>query len=73
MGLTIEVREIDLFDPSASRSALMRLSSDDTIAGFILDVWWYDSDSVRTSCLDVLAKLATFNKPVAILDELANG
>jgi hypothetical protein len=35
-----------------------------------LDVWWYPSDTSRLCLTDMLHRLVTFKKPVAVLDEL---
>jgi DNA-binding LacI/PurR family transcriptional regulator/DNA-binding FadR family transcriptional regulator len=72
IGLNIELIEIDFYDSAESRRAVMSLTSGDSIIGYVFDVWWYASETFQRSNLDVLIKLATFRKPVAILDEIGS-
>jgi DNA-binding transcriptional regulator YhcF (GntR family) len=72
MGLFLEMIELDFYDTMACRSAASKITGGDTTLGFILDVWWYDPESFRTAYLDVLERITSLKKPVAVLDELGS-
>ena len=44
----------------------------DSVAGYVLDVWWDAPADFRQRYLDMLSRLASIKKPVAILDEFGN-
>jgi DNA-binding transcriptional regulator YhcF (GntR family) len=70
LGLHLEMEEIDFYNPAKRRQSIGKLSNMDSTVGFILDIWWYTSEDFRRAYLDALARLATFKKPVALLDEI---
>jgi DNA-binding LacI/PurR family transcriptional regulator/DNA-binding transcriptional regulator YhcF (GntR family) len=69
-GIQLKIVEIDFYDPVKSRRAVADLPTDNTILGFILDVWWYPEETYQRSYLDTLAQLAKSKTPVAIVDEV---
>jgi DNA-binding GntR family transcriptional regulator len=71
LGLHLEIVEVDFYDSTSSRAAIAKLIGGSQTIGFILDLWWYETESFRHAYLDTLGRLASFKKPVAILDELA--
>jgi DNA-binding LacI/PurR family transcriptional regulator/DNA-binding transcriptional regulator YhcF (GntR family) len=70
MGMQIEIVEVDFYNPAASRKAAAGLLRDESIAGYILDVWWWAGQTYRGSYIDLLTAIASFNKPLSILDEI---
>jgi DNA-binding FadR family transcriptional regulator len=72
LGMVLEIIEMDFFDAARTRQAASGLLNNDTIIGFILDVWNYGIEHYANSYHDVLNRLCTFRKPVALLDELGN-
>jgi DNA-binding LacI/PurR family transcriptional regulator len=71
-GMQLEIVEIDFYDSTKTSIALKALVDNDLISGFIIDLWWYTSPGFRRAYLDTLDHCAAFNKPIALLDELAN-
>jgi DNA-binding transcriptional regulator YhcF (GntR family) len=70
MGFHLDIREIDFYDVMGSGRAAAKLVNNESILGFIFDIWWYEGAGLRQAHIDVLARLAAFRKPVAILDEV---
>jgi DNA-binding transcriptional regulator YhcF (GntR family) len=70
--LGFEIVEIDFYDAAAARKTIAGLTNEESIQGFILDVWWYPNQSIQQGYLHTLARLASFKKPVAILDEIGS-
>jgi DNA-binding LacI/PurR family transcriptional regulator len=71
-GLTLEIVEIDFSDTLKSRRAAAKLVTGDATIGFILDIWWYESESQQRSYIDMLTRLSATKRPVALLDEYGN-
>jgi DNA-binding LacI/PurR family transcriptional regulator/DNA-binding GntR family transcriptional regulator len=72
LGMAMEIIEIDFYDAGKTRLAISKLVDNDSISGFIFDVWWYTNEQQQNSCLDILRRLGSFCKPVTLLDELGN-
>jgi DNA-binding LacI/PurR family transcriptional regulator len=49
-----------------------QLKSDDTVIGYLMNMWWFDVKEVQQRLNDLIFTLASFGKPVAILDEIGN-
>jgi DNA-binding GntR family transcriptional regulator len=71
IGLHLDVIEIDFFDSVQSRLASASIPFDDSVLGYILDVWWYIAPGFQEAHYDLLDRLVAYKKPVAILDELS--
>jgi DNA-binding LacI/PurR family transcriptional regulator len=71
-GLFFESIEVDFYDSRETRKVIAKLVDDEALLGFILDMWWYVSPNVQQAYIDVLSRLASLKKPVAILDEIGN-
>jgi DNA-binding LacI/PurR family transcriptional regulator/DNA-binding transcriptional regulator YhcF (GntR family) len=71
-GIQLEIVEMDFYDSAESRRAALALKNSEHLLGIVLDVWWYDPPDYQRSYLDVLARVAGFKKPLAILDEISN-
>jgi DNA-binding transcriptional regulator YhcF (GntR family) len=72
MILQLEVVEIDFFDPVATHKALATVPSGDSVLGYLYDIWWYPNDIFRNTTVTMVTRLASFRKPLAILDELGS-
>jgi DNA-binding LacI/PurR family transcriptional regulator/DNA-binding GntR family transcriptional regulator len=66
----LETIEVDFYNSAESRRAARALSGNKQAMGYVLDVWWYVTESFRQTYLEFLAALAGRKKPVALLDEL---
>jgi DNA-binding LacI/PurR family transcriptional regulator len=68
-GIKLEIVEFDFFNSPETLRAISKLSPDKRVAGYVLDLWWYDSEAFRSMHIDLMVKLSVMNKPIAILDE----
>jgi hypothetical protein len=40
------------------------------VLGYVIDVWWFESEELRESYVELLARLVRLGKPTALLDEV---
>jgi DNA-binding LacI/PurR family transcriptional regulator/DNA-binding transcriptional regulator YhcF (GntR family) len=71
-NLHLKVIEVDFYDALESRKAIASIKNSDSILGFIVDIWWDDTKNVRQGYIDLLARLAPYKKPMALLDEFGD-
>jgi DNA-binding LacI/PurR family transcriptional regulator/DNA-binding transcriptional regulator YhcF (GntR family) len=72
IGVLFTLIEIDFFDSMECHKAISKLPYGNDIAGYILDLWWYNAPIFRRSYMDVLTRLSDIGKPTAIIDETAD-
>lgn len=69
-GLHFKIVEVDFFDSTGSHRSITKISRNKATLGFILDIWWYTTN--HQAYTDALMLLATFGKPISIIDEIGD-
>jgi DNA-binding LacI/PurR family transcriptional regulator/DNA-binding transcriptional regulator YhcF (GntR family) len=70
--LSMQLHGFDEADANACINIKSGLGDPDSIAGFILDIWWWSVPEVRQRILDLIQMVAAFKKPITILDEIGD-
>jgi DNA-binding LacI/PurR family transcriptional regulator/DNA-binding transcriptional regulator YhcF (GntR family) len=68
-GIQLKIMEIDRFNAAREKQSSTEASGATPETGFIIDLWWSVNEDLRALLVNLLARLSTLKKPVAILDE----
>jgi DNA-binding LacI/PurR family transcriptional regulator len=71
-GMHMEMLETNIDDSVATARMLSERVTDDSMMGFVIDLWWFESESHRKALTDCIDRLAAFKRPVSIIDEIGN-
>jgi DNA-binding LacI/PurR family transcriptional regulator len=69
-SIKLDIVEIDFYNPIESRKAMADRRISHPAIGYIFDIWWYTSKEFQDAHTDLLTRLLSFNRPVAIIDEV---
>jgi DNA-binding LacI/PurR family transcriptional regulator len=70
LGMRLIIVQIDFWDSDATELAISSIKNQDQVLGYIFDAWWYVQEQFQQNLLKVFDRIARFDKPVAVLDEL---
>jgi DNA-binding FadR family transcriptional regulator len=70
--LTLDIVEVDFDNSIESRKAIDGPAINAPALGYVLDLWWYQSEEFRRSHVDLIARVSALRRPLAILDEIGD-
>jgi LacI family transcriptional regulator len=70
LGIAIEFVAYNFFDPDMLAKTRPLLANKDPVVGYFINIWWFEIKECRERLNDLISLLASYRKPIAILDEI---